>query len=413
MNKIIHVSRTKLVAIPLAIALTLSVGAGVAMAATSPPKVSTGSVASMMPTFADVNGTVNPNGAATSWYFEYGLSTAVGYASKTAAKSAGSGTTDVSVTGTLTGLSPATSYNYRIVAVNSRGTTVGGVGIFNTSAAPAVVTGAASSITASSAKLNGIVNPEALSTSWYFQYGSTTAYGSSTLTKQVATDSGDTIVSIGIAHLAAKSTYHYRVVAKSSAGTSYGTDMMLTTGLSMTMNASVPSVIYGGFATLSGAVATGKSGVHVTVMSEAFDQTAFSGIADVTTGNGGAWSFSAQPTVRTTFKAQTSSGSSSPVMIGVSPRVYLNVVSGGRLSTRVVGAISFAGHVLQLQRLSRGLWVTWKHVRLNGSAKAVFSTSLPKGSTTIRMAIGPFVPGINQAAAGYLAGFSRTVQYRR
>ncbi|HUY07553.1 MAG TPA: hypothetical protein VMU99_09870 [Acidimicrobiales bacterium] len=414
MGSIARASLTRFAAIPLSMALMLSVGAGLAVAEPiAPPTAFTGYLKSVLPTSAVVTGTVNPDGATTDWYFEYGLSSSTGYASKTLEKSAGSGTADVRVLGSLTGLAPTTSYSYRIVATNSRGTTVGGVGIFHTTATPTVLTGAANKITASSATLNGVINPEALSTSWYFEYGQTTSYRSKTVTKHIVANLGDTIVSATISHLLPRTTYHFRIIATSSAGKNFGTDLTLTTGLSVTLNTYLSSVIYGDFVALSGTVTSGRAGTRVAILSEAFNQTTFSDIATITTGAGGLWSYLAQPTVRTTFMASANGGTSSPVVIGVRPRVYLNSISRGRLTTRVIGGVSFASHVLQLQRLSHDLWVTWKHVRLDSSAKATFSTSLPKGETTIRMAIGPSVPGLDQSAPGYLAGFSRTIHYRR
>lgn len=46
-------------------------------------------------------------------------------------------------------------------------------------AAPAVTTGAATAISSTGATLNGTVNPESLATTWLFEYGTTTAYGTS------------------------------------------------------------------------------------------------------------------------------------------------------------------------------------------------------------------------------------------
>jgi hypothetical protein len=117
------------------------------------------------------------------------------------------------------------------------------------------------------------------------------------------------------------------------------------------------------------------------------------------------------PSARTTYEAVANGGTSSPVVVSVRPAVYVTLVSGGRITTHVTAGISFANHVLQLQRLSEGNWVQWKQVRLNSNAKVTFSTSLPVGRTSIRMAIGPFVLGIDQAAPGYLSGFSRSVTY--
>jgi len=367
----------------------------------------------VLPTSVAVSGTVNAEGTLTTWYFQYGVATDASYGSQTASVSAGSGTGNVHVYRPLTGLTPATSYHFRIVATSSAGTTYGADVSFNTSAAPVVMTTGATNLATSSATLNGTVNPEALATSWYFQYGLTTSYGTRTPAKSLGASPNSTNVSAVITKLASNATYHFRIVATSSAGTTFGADLTLTTGLSVTLNTSASTVVYGGTVNLFGAVTSGASGQSVTLESERFDQAGFSSVATFTTGNGGTWSYSAQPTVRTTYEAKVSNGTSSPLVISVSPAVSLTLVSGGRLSTRVVGEISFASHVLQLQRLSGGLWVTWKHVRLNSNAQVTFSTSLPKGRTEIRMAIGPFAPGIDQAAPGYLAGYSRAISYLR
>ena len=56
-----------------------------------------------------------------------------------------------------------------------------------------------------------------------------------------------------------------------------------------------------------------------------------------------------------------------------------------------------------------GHWVTVKRERLNSSSTTTFRTSLlPRGHSTIRIAL-----SVNQAGPGYLAGFSRTLGYRR
>ena len=68
-------------------------------------------------TAAQLNGTVNPNGAATTYHFDYGLTTA--YGTSTTGVSAGSGTSDVSASAALSALTPGTTYHYRVVAVNS------------------------------------------------------------------------------------------------------------------------------------------------------------------------------------------------------------------------------------------------------------------------------------------------------
>src|SRR3954452_5646031 len=142
--------------------------AGTATAA-SAPTASTGPVTAVGATTATVSGSVNPNGASTTWHVEYGTSTS--YGSTTASANAGSGTTGVAVSQALTGLKAGTSYHYRLVATSSAGTAHGADGLLTTSAAPQAVTGSATSVSTSSATLNGSVNPESRATTWYFEYG--------------------------------------------------------------------------------------------------------------------------------------------------------------------------------------------------------------------------------------------------
>jgi Subtilase family len=70
-----------------------------------------------------VEGTVNPEGAETEYYVEYGATTS--YGTSTGAASAGGGTANIEVAVTLTGLSPGVTYDYRLVARNVHGTQYG------------------------------------------------------------------------------------------------------------------------------------------------------------------------------------------------------------------------------------------------------------------------------------------------
>jgi hypothetical protein len=81
----------------------------------------------------------------------------------------------------------------------------------------------------------------------------------------------------------------------------------------------------------------------------------------------------------------------------------------GGFVTRVSGARSFAGRVVKLQRRTgAGRWLTLKQIRLGRRSGAVFAATLPRGSSTLRIAM-----SVNQAGPGYLAGFSRTIAVRR
>jgi hypothetical protein len=72
---------------------------------------------------AQLNGSVNPNGTSTTYYFEYG--TTASYGTQTTSASAGSGSTALSVSATLSGLTPGTTYHFRIVATNGAGVASG------------------------------------------------------------------------------------------------------------------------------------------------------------------------------------------------------------------------------------------------------------------------------------------------
>jgi N-acetylmuramoyl-L-alanine amidase len=96
----------------------------------SAPMAVTGSATNVSRNGATVAGSVNPNGAATSYWFQYGTSTS--YGASTASGDAGSGTTAVTVGAVLSGLSRAKTYHYRVVARNSAGTSYGADKTFRT-----------------------------------------------------------------------------------------------------------------------------------------------------------------------------------------------------------------------------------------------------------------------------------------
>ncbi|HEX4930151.1 MAG TPA: hypothetical protein VFV62_05515, partial [Gaiellaceae bacterium] len=201
-------------------------GAGGAAVAAVPAAV-TGPVTSIGPATVTVTGTVNPNGQATTWYVDYGTSTS--YGTKTSNVSAGSGTANTAVSASLTGLTPGTTYHYRVVATNSSGTARGVDGIFTTSSAPVAVTGSATNVTVTSATLNGTVDPNSRSTTWYFEYGTSTGYGTKTAEKSAGAGTSTSSVSVSVSGLTRGRLYHYRLVATSDAGTSRGADQTFST----------------------------------------------------------------------------------------------------------------------------------------------------------------------------------------
>jgi hypothetical protein len=205
---------------------------------------------------ATLNGTVDPNGLTTSVLFEYGITT--NYQHTTANRNY-SGSTTQNVNANISGLTPNTTYHFRIVGFNSRGFHFGSDRTFRTfspTGPPVVATGAATNVASFSASLNGSVYPHGLSTTVYFQYGTNTGYAFATAPQ---TKTGNTYqsVSANISGLSASTTYHFRIVTSNSAGTRYGSDKTFTT-LSPTGPPVVttnPATFVAGFsATLNGSV---------------------------------------------------------------------------------------------------------------------------------------------------------------
>jgi hypothetical protein len=204
-----------------------------ASAAPSPPTATTGSASNVGQSTATIGGTINPNGTDTQDYFQYGTSTS--YGSNTTASDAGSGTSDESTSANLTGLTSNTTYHYRQVATSSAGTTYGADQTFTTTNPPVVTTTAASKASRSSATLNGTVNPQGQATTYYFRYGTTTAYGLQTSPASAGSGTGVVAVNAQVSGLTADTTYHYQLVAQNAGGTSYGTDQTVGTTSSQTV----------------------------------------------------------------------------------------------------------------------------------------------------------------------------------
>ena len=195
---------------------------------TPTPVVATNPATKVAAFSATLNGTVNPRGTTTMVSFQYGLTT--GYGSTTPMQTQ-NGNTVRPVSANIAGLLANRTYHFRIVAHNNGGTSFGADRIFTTltaSGPPVVTTNPATLIASSSATLNGSLNPHGLTTTVSFQYGTTTAYGSTT---PLQTKTGNTYLDIGanISGLSPNTLYHFRIVATNSAGTRFGGDRTFRT----------------------------------------------------------------------------------------------------------------------------------------------------------------------------------------
>lgn len=378
-------------------------GADKTFVASAAPSVATKPASGIGDTSATLNGTVAPNGQATSVVFEYGTTT--GYGAKTAAKSAGSGTRNVSSSAAVTGLASGTTYHFRVVATNATGTSTGSDQTFSTSGKPAVHTAAPGAVTGTSATLSGTVDPLGHSTTWYFEFGTTSGYGTKTASQSVGSSGGAHSVAVPIAGLTPGTTYHVQLVATNSSGTNGGGDVTFTTaGPAVTLAASSRTIVHGQRVTLRGRVAGGQASARVALYASR-NGGSFTAVATVLTDAGGTWSLTLSPPIRTTYKAIFGVDSAVTTVL-VRPAVTLRAQSLGRFATHVAALHTFKGRVVQLQRRRpRGGWLTIARTRLGVGAKAVFRPSLPRGRSALRVAIA--------SGSGYLAGYSRTIAYRR
>jgi phosphodiesterase/alkaline phosphatase D-like protein len=234
--------------------------------AAAAPTVTTNAASGVGTTGATLNGTVNANNSSTTVTFEYGLDTSYG-TTVTADQSPVSGVTDTAVSKAITGLTPNTTYHYRVVGQNAGGTTNGADMTFTTGlAAPTVTTNAASGISATGATLNGTVNANNSSTTVTFEYGLDTSYGTTvTADQSPVTGTTDTAVSKAITGLTPNTTYHYRAVGQNGGGTTNGADMTFTTGLAApTVTTNAASGVGTTGATLNGTVNANNDSTTVT-----------------------------------------------------------------------------------------------------------------------------------------------------
>jgi uncharacterized protein (TIGR02145 family) len=183
-------------------------------------------------TSATLNALVVTPDLETTVQFQYGTAP-TDYASWTtvdATPSTVSGTEPTAVQASLSGLSPETTYYFRVKANNTEGTIYSEVKPFYTNDPPQVTTGSVTNVGPFSVILHGAVMPRNLQASVQFEYGETAALGSK-VNASPAIVSGSSITSVQaeISALKANFSYYYRVSAESLSGIAYGATLQLTT----------------------------------------------------------------------------------------------------------------------------------------------------------------------------------------
>jgi hypothetical protein len=187
------------------------------------PTVTTTAPTSVTAHEAMFHGTVNPQGCETSYEFEYrpvggtfipsGGFTLPGFI------------TPQAVEIHVSGLAAKTTYEVQTTATNFKGTTTGNVEKFTTLPnPPSVTTKAASEILTTTAVLNGAVNSNGSATSYFFEYGLNTEYGSVTAPGKLEAGSESVNVKAKIEKLKPETIYHFRLTASNGGGIKLGLD---------------------------------------------------------------------------------------------------------------------------------------------------------------------------------------------
>ena len=175
---------------------------------------------------ARLTATLNPNNLATECYFEYGLTTA--YGTKLPVKSIHPTAGDVVVGDTISNLVGDSTYHCRLVAWNSSGSTQSVDRAFVAAnlqqTPPILIVQPSVVVSGNQAWLKATLNPNNLATECYFEYGLTTAYGTKLQVKSIHPTAGDVVVGDTISFLVRDSTYHCRLVAWNSSGSTESDD---------------------------------------------------------------------------------------------------------------------------------------------------------------------------------------------
>ena len=205
----------------------------------SPPSADTLPATGATLTWGTLHGSIDPQGQATTYHFDWGTTTAYGSQAPLADVSVGSDSSEHAVEQTLGELAPDTGYHFRVVASNcggcAEGTTYGPDETFTTAPAPLAVTQPTQAVAQDTATLAGIVNPQGAPTTYHFDWGGTTAYGNQApmIDGAVGSDSTEHSLSQALTGLRPGATYHYRIVASDcggcASGTTYGADVTFTT----------------------------------------------------------------------------------------------------------------------------------------------------------------------------------------
>lgn len=187
------------------------------------------------PVILSIASSTTQTGATITWSTDETASSSIQYGLTTSYGTTASSSATSSHTVTLSGLTAATLYNFKVFAIDASGNVGTSTNLTFTTASlpvtsPSVTQQSASSVSTSSVTLNGTIvsNNNGTSTVRGFEYGLTTSYGSiASTTGTYGTGSYSQVVT----GLTPNTLYHYRAYATNGAGTGTSTDGTFTTSV--------------------------------------------------------------------------------------------------------------------------------------------------------------------------------------
>lgn len=337
-----------------------------ASAAAQEPAVTTGPAEAVGPATATLTGTVDPEGAATAYRFEYGTTDAYGI--QTPEQEIGDGDEPVAVQAALRNLTPSTTYHYRLVA----GGVTGADRTFKTATAPPAPARPRISRmriaekTATSARLTALIDPNRAATTYLVEWGTSASLGSSTPAQTLPAGTDPVAVSFALDGLPAFRRIQWRVVATNSAGVKRSGRKTFTTARALT---GVTLNVFPALATWSGTVAlggrvegAGVHGVDVALQQSSFPFAAgYHDVALARSNRHGAFHFPARPVfLATRFRAVAHGSVVSPELATrVRSRVTLRASHRKRRSLRLSGGVNPglpSGRAILQKRTRAGGW---------------------------------------------------------
>jgi hypothetical protein len=212
------------------------------------PTVSLGEPSEQLPKSLTINGSVNPEGeAVTSCVFEYDTREyregegPHGSSGVCEPGTLGTGSTPVAVSRHVEALTPETKYYYRLVAKDSGGVSEA---FGDVTPGPNIGSEFVTEVTSTSAALHTSIDPNGDDTHYYFEYGTSSAYGSYAPAEPPGVDlgaaKGAQALSPVVVGLQASTVYHYRVVATQEGEAFTGPDRTFTTQSAVTAELGLP-----------------------------------------------------------------------------------------------------------------------------------------------------------------------------